>query len=241
MDRTTTTRLPERLLIVDDDQELCELVTEYLQSEGFVVDAVRNGEEAFRRIAAAPYSVVILDVMLPEMNGFDILRRLRSQSDIPVIMLTARGEDVDRIVGLEIGADDYLPKPFNPRELVARIRAVLRRTLAGSGPSWGRTVPSQLEVGDVTLDPGTRTVKRAGTNVELTGVEFALLEILLRAAGQAVSREELSKRVLDRELTPYDRSIDMHISNIRKKLGHRIGSVERIKTIRNGGYLYTVQ
>jgi len=232
-------RSAERILIIDDDKELCDLVTEYLRPEGFEVDAAYDAEQGMGRVFAQGYSAVVLDVMLPGSNGFEVLREIRTQSAIPVLMLTARGEEVDRIVGLEIGADDYLPKPFNPRELLARLRAILRRTKP-SRLSWPRPSGRQLTVGDVTLDPAARTVELAGVAVELTGVEFSILEILLRAAGAIVTREELSKRVLDRELSPYDRSIDMHISNLRKKLGHKIGSVERIKTIRSTGYIYAV-
>jgi two-component system response regulator CpxR len=225
----------DRLLIIDDDKETCELLKEYLQPEGFDVESVFDAEQGITRALSREHKVVILDVMLPGSSGFDILRRIRTQSAIPVLMLTARGELVDRIVGLEIGADDYLPKPFNPRELIARIRAILRRTNpAGLGTG------KPLVVGDLSLDAAARTVERAGERVSLTGVEFSILELLLRSAGTIVTREELSKRVLDRELSPYDRSIDLHISNLRKKLGHKIGSVERITTIRNTGYIYAV-
>jgi DNA-binding response OmpR family regulator len=178
----------------------------------------------------------VLDVMLPGLNGFEVLRRIRAESKVPVLMLTARGDDVDRIVGLEIGADDYLPKPFNPRELLARIRAILRRAILDK-PGY-ETTTRKLIVGDVELDSGTRAVSRAGENVELTAVEFDLLEKLLRAAGRIITREELSKEVLGRSSSPFDRSIDMHISNLRKKLGHHFGATERIKTVRGVGYIY---
>lgn len=223
-----------RLLVIDDDTELCELVTEYLAPEGFEVEAVHAGEQGITRALSDEHTMVILDVMLPGLNGFDVLRRIRAHSSKPVLMLTARGDDVDRIVGLEIGADDYLPKPFNPRELVARIRAILRRT-AGGGPATPRLV-----IGDVELDSGGRIVRRAGQPVDLTGAEFTLLEALLRAAGRVVEREELSKVVLGRRLMPFDRSIDMHVSNLRKKLGHHYGDTERIKTVRGVGYIYTL-
>jgi two-component system, OmpR family, response regulator CpxR len=175
-------------------------------------------------------------VMLPGLNGFEVLRRIRAESKVPVLMLTARGDDVDRIVGLEIGADDYLPKPFNPRELVARIRAILRRTSLEK--SVDQTTAKILTVGDIELDMGTRVTRRDGEIVELTAVEFDLLEKLLRAAGRILTREELSKSVLGRSPSPFDRSIDMHISNLRKKLGHQFGGVERIKTVRGVGYIY---
>ncbi|HET6892012.1 MAG TPA: response regulator transcription factor [Pyrinomonadaceae bacterium] len=227
----------EQILIIDDDVALCELVTEYLEPLGFKVDSVHRGDAGAEQALAGKYSIVILDVMLPGLNGFEVLRSIRAQSKLPVLMLTARGDDVDRIVGLEIGADDYLPKPFNPRELVARIRAILRRT--GAEPlSSGTAKP--LIVGDIELDPGTRVVRRSGKIIPLTAVEFDLLEKLLRGAGRILSREDLSKEVLGRNTSPFDRSIDMHISNLRKKLGHQVGAVERIKTVRGVGYIYAL-
>jgi two-component system response regulator CpxR len=169
------------------------------------------------------------------MNGFDVLRRIRDSSRLPVLLLTARGEDVDRIVGLEIGADDYLPKPFNPRELVARIRAILRRTRAkGEAP-----VPDVIRVGDVELDPATRTVLHRGKPVELTSVEFSLLQVLLREAGRVVTREALVDEVLGRKFSPFDRSIDMHVSKVRKKLGDS-DTGDHIKTIRGAGYIFAL-
>ena len=176
--------------------------------------------------------------MMPGMNGFEVLRRLRAEgSAVHVLMLTARGEDIDRIVGLEIGADDYLPKPFNPRELLARINAVLRRTRA-KGSADAEAGAARIAVGDVEVDTGTRHVLRGGEAVELTNVEYELLVILLRSAGRVVSREELVRSALGRELSVFDRSIDMHISHLRKKLGHQMGEVERIKTVRGVGYVY---
>ena len=223
----------ERVLIIDDDVELCELVAEYLTPEGFEVEAVHNGEEGLKRALSGDHVLVVLDVMLPGMSGLDVLRRLRPESRVPVLILTARGDDVDRIVGLEIGADDYLPKPFNPRELVARIRAILRRTQQPASPPL-----EKITVGDVELDPAARTVRRAGEPVELTSVEFGMLEALMRASGQVVTREQLAQSVLGRKFMPYDRSIDMHVSKLRKKLGDSDGT-ERIKTIRGVGYVYT--
>jgi two-component system response regulator CpxR len=217
----------ERVLVIDDDVGLCELVGEYLQPEGYTVEAIHNGERGIDRALSNEHDLVVLDVMLPGTNGFDVLRRIRARSRIPVLMLTARGDDVDRIVGLEIGADDYLPKPFNPRELVARIRAVLRRAQPIESAA---TVRETIRVGDIEMDSNTRNVRRSG--------EFDLLEILLRNAGQIVKREELVKEVLGRELSPFDRSIDMHVSNLRKKLGHQLNGLERIKTIRGVGYIY---
>lgn len=224
----------DRVLIVDDDVELCELVTEYLQPEGFQIDAVHDGETGLHRALSGDHVLVVLDVMLPRMNGLDVLRRIRAQSQIPVIILTARGDDVDRIVGLEIGADDYLPKPFNPRELVARIRAILRR----STPGHDSEAPHKIAVGEVVLDPSARTVRRANEAIELTSVEFSLLEILLRSAGQVVTRETIAEQVLERKFMAYDRSIDMHVSKLRRKLGPQPGGDERIKTIRGVGYIY---
>jgi len=223
----------EEILIIDDDVALCELVAEYLEPLGFHVEAVHRGDTGAERALAGHHSIVILDVMLSGLNGFDVLRRIRALSKIPVLMLTARGDDIERIVGLEIGADDYLPKPFNPRELAARIRAILRRTA-----STDDLDPARIVVGDVEMEPGTRVVRRVGQIVELTTVEYDILEKLLRAAGRIVSREELSKQVLGRNPSPFDRSIDMHISNLRKKLGHRVGRVDRIKTVRGVGYIY---
>lgn len=229
----------DQILIIDDDVALCELVTEYLEPLGFQIESVHRGDAGAERAIAGKYSLVVLDVMLPGLNGFEVLRRIRAESKVPVLMLTARGDDVDRIVGLEIGADDYLPKPFNPRELVARIRAILRRTRSDKPGEPGEPgAAKKLSIGDVELDSGTRAVYRAGQNVELTAVEFDLLEKLLRAAGQIITREELSKEVLGRSSSPFDRSIDMHISNLRKKLGHQFGATERIKTVRGVGYIY---
>jgi two-component system response regulator CpxR len=204
----------------------------------------RSGE-GLRRALTGSHSLVVLDVMMPGMNGFEVLRRLRAEgSSVPVLMLTARGEDVDRIVGLEIGADDYLPKPFNPRELVARIRAILRRVArhdATTGASQEPTAPERIAVGDVEVDTGTRHVRRAGETVELTNVEYEILAILLTSAGRVVRREDLVRSALGRELSLFDRSIDMHISHLRKKLGHHVGEVERIKTVRGIGYIYARQ
>ena len=226
----------ERILVIDDDKALCELVREYLEPLGFEIEFVHRGDTGADRALSGDHSIIVLDVMLPGLNGFEVLRKIRTQSRIPVLMLTARGDDVDRIVGLEIGADDYLPKPFNPRELAARIRAILRR--ADPERSANHTGPRTLTIGDVELDAGTRVVRRNDEIVELTAVEFDLLEKLLRGAGSIITRDELSNEVLGRNLSPFDRSIDMHISNLRKKLGHHFGAVERIKTVRGVGYIY---
>lgn len=228
-----------RILVIDDDIELCELLNDYLSGEGFSVATVNNGRKGAELALAAEYVLVVLDVMLPEMNGFDVLRKIRENSKVPVIMLTARGDDIDRIVGLELGADDYLPKPFNPRELVARIRAIQRRVeVAEVSPSHPKT--AELKVGDLVLCNSNRTVKRGTENIELTSVEFNLLEVLLSQAGEVISRDDLVEKVLGRRLSAYDRSIDVHVSALRKKLGHFDGNMERIRTIRGIGYLYSL-
>jgi len=222
------------LLVIDDDRELCELVREYLEGEGHRVEVRLDGESGLAHARADPPDLVVLDVMLPGRNGFDVLRELRQHSSLPVIMLTARGEDVDRIVGLELGADDYLAKPFNPRELAARIRAVLRRA-GGEGGPGSATVH---RVGDLYLDTGARIAQVSGDEVELTGVEFSLLERLVRAAGRVVQREDLSREVLGRRASTFDRALDVHLSSIRRKLGPAPDGGERIKTVRGVGYQY---
>lgn len=228
----------DKILIIDDDEELCELVSEYLGVEGFSVDSVNDGETGLTRARSGDYDMAILDVMLPKMNGFDVLRNLREDSHLPVIMLTARGDDMERIVGLEIGADDYLPKPFNPRELAARLRAILRRTVADADMNGDN---DRLTVDGVELVASARTATLDGDDLSLTSVEFGLLRELLLEAGKVVKKDDLSEKVLERELSPYDRSLDMHLSNLRKKLGPRTDGSERIKTIRSVGYIYTVQ
>jgi DNA-binding response OmpR family regulator len=229
----------DRILVIDDDVELCSLVGEYLEPEGFQIESVYDGDRGLDRALNGEHLLVVLDVMLPGMNGFDVLRRIRSTSRIPVLLLTARGEDVDRIVGLEIGADDYLPKPFNPRELVARIRAILRRTQAGSGEKGiDGQIPEVVQVGDIELDPATRIVRQNGKLVELTSVEFNLLHVLLREAGRVVTREHLVDAVLSRKFSPFDRSIDMHVSKVRKKLGDSDTGSDHIKTVRGVGYIF---
>lgn len=222
-----------QILVVDDDVELCELVAEYLSPDGYEVEFVLDGETGVKRALSGEHGLVVLDYMLPGLNGFEVLRQIRSRSKIPVVMLTARGDSTNRIIGLQIGADDYLPKPFDPLELVARINAVLRRT----NPEI-QTESNRLVVGDVQMDHRTRTVLRDGQPVELTLVEYALLEKLLKRAGRIVSREELVKDVLHRTLSPFDRSMDTHAANLRRKLGHQINGVDRIKTVRGIGYIY---
>lgn len=227
-----------KVLIIDDDEELCDLVSEYLTVEGFDTTAVHDGETGLERALSGEYDLAILDVMLPKVNGFDVLRNLRQRSGLPVLMLTARGDDMERIVGLEIGADDYLPKPFNPRELVARLRAILRRASTDDGDH----IPAEkIHVDDLELSATSRSVKRNGEELPVTSVEFDLLSALLTEAGRVVKKEDLSENVLERRLSPYDRSLDMHISNLRKKLGPRPDGTDRIKTVRSVGYIYTVQ
>jgi DNA-binding response OmpR family regulator len=223
------------ILIIDDDTELCELITEYLEDEGLDVDSVHDGVAGVERCLSNEPDLVILDVMLPGLGGFAVLSKIRETSKVPVIMLTARGEEVDRIVGLEMGADDYLPKPFNPRELVARIRAILRRT---AGTAGAGEESAMIVIDDLEMDIGSRRVSCSLGDVDLTGAEFAVLETLVRAAGTVVSRDELSRRALGRRASAFDRSLDVHLSNLRKKLGQLPGGGERIKTVRGVGYLY---
>ncbi len=218
------------ILLIDDDAELCSLLSEFLKREGFSVECVHEGHRGLEKALQPGVDLVVLDVMLPGIDGFEILRRLRQQSKVPVIMLTARGEDVDRIIGLELGADDYLPKPFNPRELAARIRAILRRYEPRPEATSGR-----LEVNGVVLDPGTREVFSNGKRVDLTTFEFDILELLMRSAGRVLSRDALMEKFYNRKATAFDRSIDMHISHLRKKLER---GENLIKTIRGVGYQF---
>jgi two-component system response regulator CpxR len=218
-----------RLLLIDDDTELCALLVEFLKTEGFTLECAHEGHRGLQRALEGGFHLVILDVMLPGLDGFEILRRLRKDSRVPVLMLTARGEDVDRIIGLELGADDYLPKPFNPRELAARVRAILRRYEPSTAPA------SRTEVNGVVLDPATRKVTVDGRAVDLTTFEFDILEQLMRAAGRVLSRDDLMESLYNRQATAFDRSIDMHISHLRRKL-----ETNRpfIKTIRSIGYQF---
>lgn len=221
------------VLLIDDDTELTKLLEEYLEEEQFHLDAAHDGVAGLDKALNNQYSVVVLDVMLPGMSGLDVLKQLRQKSSVPVLMLTARGSELDRILGLELGADDYLPKPFNPRELVARLRAILRRTVSGT------TVSSQpVHVADVELHPESRSVTCGGKPVTLTGAEFDLLYTFLRNPGKIISREDLTQAALGRPMSPMDRSIDVHVSNLRRKLGGYDGNHERIKAIRGSGYVY---
>ena len=218
------------ILLIDDDAELCGLLIEFLQREGYSVECEHEGNRGLQRALLPGVDLIVLDVMLPGIDGFEILRRLRVNSKVPVVMLTARGEDVDRIVGLELGADDYLPKPFNPRELVARIRAVARRYEPRPGAPSNR-----LEVNGVVLDMGTREVMANGKRIDLTTFEFDILEQLMRSAGRVLSRDALMETFYNRKATPFDRSIDMHISHLRKKIEN---GDALIKTIRGVGYQF---
>ncbi|TSK04304.1 MAG: response regulator transcription factor [Geobacter sp.] len=226
----------KKILIIDDDTGLCELLESYLASEGYAVEACHDGGEGADLALARDYAFVVLDVMLPTLNGFDVLRRIRQGSQVPVLMLTARGDEIDRIVGLEMGADDYLPKPFNPRELVARLRAIQRRSDAF--PAGTEPKSDLLQAGDVILDLGTRTVTCSGGAVEVTSLEFSVLEALVRQAGSVMSRDDLTRQALGREFSSFDRSIDVHVSSLRKKLGPAPAGDERIKSVRGVGYIY---
>ena len=227
----------EDILLIDDDVELCSMLTEYLGRYGFNVTAVHRGDTGLKTAQEKPFALILLDVMLPGIDGFEVLRRIRGSSSVSVLLLTARGEDVDRIVGLEIGADDYLSKPFNPRELLARMRAILRRS-ATPPPSQEQ---STLKVETLELNPSARAVTLDGKKIDLTDVEFALLEALMRAAGKMVSREDLSEKVLGRKFHPFDRSLDMHVSRLRRKLTESGAPEDQVKTIRGTGYQLAVE
>lgn len=224
----------DRVLIVDDDIQLCRLLAERLGTEGFSIETVNDGIRGLERALSLEHALVVLDLMLPGMGGLDLLRRLRAKSPVPVLILTARGEDIDKILGLEIGADDYVPKPFNPRELIARIRAILRRT------SRAAVAAGPLVAGDLRLHPDAREAWLNDEPLDLTSVEFTLLEALLRDAGHVLTRELLTETVLGRKLGPFDRVIDVHISNIRKKLGPSEHG-QRIKSVRGSGYLFVAR
>ena len=221
---------PMRILLADDDRELNALLAEFLVMEGYAVTSVYDGDAALDAAMRGDTDLVVLDVMMPGRSGMEVLRELRQHTPLPVIMLTARGDPVDRIIGLEIGADDYVPKPCNPRELVARIRAVLRR---------GQAVPNDeaLRMGDLALFPAQRRCELEGQPLELTGTEFDLLELLMRHAGEVVDKDTLSVHALGRRLGVFDRAVDMHVSHLRRKMGTRSDGGERIKTVRGRGYI----
>jgi DNA-binding response OmpR family regulator len=219
------------LLLVDDDVELCGMMREFFAQEGHHLDCAYNGREGLTAALNGAYDLVILDVMLPVVDGFELLQRLRRRKDLPIIMLTARVQQQDRIRGLDAGADDYLPKPFDPDELLARVRAVLRRS-----ESLTRPESEDIVIGNVHLNPTTREVRLDDEQVDLTAAEFDLLEMLMRAAGRVVSRDEITAALFEREATPYDRFLDVHISHLRKKLE---GARSLIRTVRGVGYVFT--
>src|SRR5215472_16389071 len=228
--RKTMKSIP--VLLVDDDVELCSSLKQLLGMDGFSVTAVHDGDSGVRHALKGVYELVILDVMLPGADGRKVLRRIRLTSQVPVIMLTARGDEADRIAGLERGADDYLPKPFNPRELVARMRSVLRR-------KTDLAMPNVVKIDDLEIDGTQRRVVRDANEIALTGAEFDILWLLVRSAGTVLTREEIAEAALGRSMGVFDRSIDNHISNLRKKLGAHAGGAERIQNVRGSGYVYT--
>ncbi len=225
-----TSPAPPRVLLVDDDAELLELLGDYLERDGFAVDRAHDGKSGAAAALSGTHDIVVLDIMMPGLNGIEVLRSIRSAGALPVVMLSARGDDTDRIVGLELGADDYVPKPCTPRELAARLRAILKRS--GARP----VQQGALVVGDLVLDPARRLAELAGTPLALTGTEFNLLELLARHAGQPIAKERLSEEAMGRPLTRFDRSIDVHISSIRHKLGPLPDGRSRVQTVIRKGY-----
>lgn len=225
-----------RLLLADDDIELCQLLNEYLGNEGFDISLAHDGSTAAKQILAQDFDLMVLDVMLPNLNGFEVLKEVRKESQVPILMLTARGDEIDRIVGLELGADDYIAKPCNPRELTARIRSILRRT-ENIYTAKNQKLES-IHIADVYINPASREVLQDNQSVKLTATEFDILYLLMSNAGRLVDRDQLSEQCLGRKLEPYDRSIDMHISNLRRKLGSDEKGDDRIKTVRGVGYQY---
>ena len=225
----------KHILIVDDDTELCELLQEYFSAEDLTSECVHDGKKALELLKNDGIDLVILDIMLPGMNGIDVLKEIRSFSKIPVIMLTAKGDEIDRVLGLELGADDYIPKPFSPRELVARIKAVFRRS-DSSLPKNNENI--KIELNGVGINSSVKEATKDGQLLPLTEVEFSILEYLMRCAGTVVERQDLAFKVLGRRLTYDDRSLDVHMSNLRKKLGKNQNGADLIKTIRGIGYLY---
>ena len=222
-----------RVLQIDDDVELGEMLCEYLQQEGFEAKAVHDAEQGVKEALTGQYAAVVLDVMLPDFSGVEALRRIRKRSRVPVLMLTAKGDPIDRVVGLELGADDYVPKPCTPRELVARLRAILRRVEEGEAMRSG----GPISAGPLTLWPSRRHAEWSGSPVELTSTEFNLLTLLARDAGRVVTKEDLSQQGLGRPLARYDRSVDVHIASLRKKIGTLENGQSCIRTVRGQGYL----
>lgn len=226
----------QSILIVDDDVTLCGLLQEFLEAEGFSVTIVHKGDEGLVQALSGEYALVVLDQAMPNMSGLQVLHRLRSKSKVPVIIISARGNEMERIRGLELGADDYLSKPFNPRELTARIRSIFRRVVSEPFPK--QIQPARSAVDDIEIDRGVRMAFRQGRPIKLTACEFEILELLLRAPGRVVSREEITTGVLGRQIGLYDRSADVHISNLRRKLGPHFSGGDRIRTVRGLGYFY---
>ena len=226
-----------RILLVDDDNALGTMLTEYLAAEGFQVDAIANGREAVSAALSGQFAAVLLDIMMPDVSGIELLRQIRQNSSVPVLMLTAKGDDVDRVVGLEMGADDYISKPFYSRELLARLKAVLRRTAADS-PSPAARDPG---VGKLVLQTRRRSASWDSAPIVLTGSEYKLLDLLVRASGEVVSKDDLSQKALGRRHQSYDRSVDVHIGRLRQKLLAASGGRAEIQTIRGVGYALEIQ
>jgi two-component system response regulator CpxR len=227
---------PMRILLIDDDIELCELMTRFLQGEGFQVDAAHDGLHGLKLACAGGYDLAVLDIMMPKKSGMDVLRELRQQSNLPVIMMTARGEEMDRIIGLELGADDYLPKPCNPRELAARIRAILRRS--ENNNTHDDSAQPNKTFGSLEWRPKSRTILAGSATIELTTMEYNILSVLMQYAGEVVSKHELSKAALGKHFSPFDRSLDVHIGHLRKKIPQTSNQMPRIKTVRSVGWLF---
>jgi len=229
-----------KILIVDDDKKLCRLVADYLEPMGYAIEAAHNGPQGLEMVLEGNYHAVILDVMMPKMDGFEVLKRLRRESDIPVIMLTARGEETDRIVGLEMGADDYLPKTFSSRELLARLRAVTRRYSSSKRQAVTKDQINQLVFEDLQIDPGSRTAQLGEELLNLTPIEYDLLSSLAKSAGRVLSRDQLLDAVAGRSYDVFDRSVDVHISSLRRKLGEDPRNPRFIQTVRTAGYMFKV-
>jgi len=227
-----------KILIVDDDKKLCGLVKDYLEPMGYDVEAAHTGTHGLEKVLAGDFQVVILDVMMPEMDGFEVLKRLRKESDIPVLMLTARGDETDRIVGLEMGADDYLPKTFSTRELLARLRAVTRRSFKFERQPASNAMDKALILGDLQISQTSRTARLDDDILNLTPIEFDLLMYLAKAAGRVLTRDQLLDAVAGRSYDVFDRSVDVHISSLRRKLGDDSRNPRFIKTVRSAGYMF---
>lgn len=221
------------ILLIDDDIDLCSLMTDFFLGNDFTVEVAHDGRQGLARALGEPFDLILLDVMLPFLNGFQVLEQIRRRSAVPIIMLTARTEERDRISGLNAGADDYLPKPFGPEELLARVRAVMRRTAAG------QSSPAPIECGDIRLNPQTREVWQGNRAIDLTSIEFEILSYLVRSAGRVVSRDEFTSILYQRPATPYERALDVHISHLRKKL--EVEDHPLIHTIRGIGYLLSTE